>query len=77
MDSSPPTYKEFAEMWQIEYQRRKKNPANPKAEWAYINFLKNYYHKYPSSSHKDAATAWEIERIKHKNYVKELLKIKS
>jgi hypothetical protein len=48
MNGNPPTYKEFANMWIAETTRRKTSPAEPKAEWAYINFLQDYYNKNPN-----------------------------
>lgn len=54
--------------------RRKISPTKPKSEWAYINFLQDYYGKYPGSSHENATRAWEQERAKHKYYVEEILK---
>lgn len=76
MNGNPPTYKEFSSMWQAETTRRKTSPAEPKAEWAYINFLQDYYSKSPESSHESATKAWEQKRAKHKNYVEEVLKEK-
>lgn len=46
----PPTYQEFATMWQAEYERRKKVPATPKKEWAYINFVKALLKEQPTAS---------------------------
>ena len=77
MEGKPPTYQEFADMWKLEYQRRKEDPVAPKAEWAYINFLQDFYSKYPDFSHKNATKAWDQEREKHKNYVEEILKKKT
>ena len=35
----PPTYQEYADMWQREFARRNNEKPQPKKEWAYINFL--------------------------------------
>lgn len=74
MEGNPPTYKEFAIMWQEEMIRRKSSPAEPKTEWAYINFLQDFYEKYPESPREKATEAWEQRRAKHKNYVENILK---
>src|SRR3989344_5145485 len=42
MVGNPPTFQEFAEAWQEEYERRKKSEARPKDEWAYLNFMQRY-----------------------------------
>lgn len=67
---NPPTYKEFAIMWQREIDRRKKNQVEPKAEWAYITFVQDYTKKYPNYSRDQLVQAWENERLKHKKRVK-------
>lgn len=73
MDSNPPTYKEFAIMWQKEMIRRKTSLAEPKAEWAYINFLQDFYKEHPESPREKATEAWEQTRTKHKNYIDKIL----
>jgi len=65
----PPTYQEFADMWQKEYTLRKENRSNPKEEWAYINFVKNYLILKPSSTLKEILKQWNMERNNHKNKV--------
>lgn len=73
----PPTYIEFATAWQKEYLKRKKAKANPKKEWAYLNFLQRYQKKHPKSSKKELALAWEAERQKYaKKAINVLSKIK-
>lgn len=69
MEGNPPTYQEFAEMWQEEYRKRKEMPAAPKEEWAYINFVKHYLDHSPSSTRESIHNAWERERQRHKNRV--------
>lgn len=59
MEGNPPTYQEFAEMW----QERKKMALPPKEEWAYINFLQQGGTK----------EMWEKERLKHKQSVLKML----
>lgn len=69
MAGNPPTYREFATMWQEEYARRKRMPAAPKEEWAYINFVK----KNPGTDRESLLRAWEAERLKHKKRALEAL----
>lgn len=65
LEGKPPTYREFAKMWELEYARRKQNPAAPKLEWAYINFLQSH----PNASRTEVLAAWEKTRTEHKQYV--------
>lgn len=73
MEANPPTYKEFADMWQQEYAQRKLIPAMPKAEWAYINFVQRYLLEFPKGQKEDILAAWNLERNRHKDYVKNFL----
>lgn len=66
MEGNPPTYHEFAMMWEEEYQKRKKLPAAPKEEWAYINFMKKYLLNSPKATKESINNAWEYERQKNK-----------
>jgi hypothetical protein len=73
----PPTYNEFAKAWQKEYLKRKKIKANPKKEWAYLNFMQQFLANYPNALKKELAIAWEEERNKQaKKAMKILNKIK-
>ncbi len=71
MDGAPPTYQEFADMWRKEYEIRKTNGSSPKAEWAYITFVKNYLNTHTQASRNEMLKQWEIERLKHKAIVDE------
>ncbi len=62
MASNPPTYQEFADFWEAERVRRKKVKPDPKEEWAYINFLQDYYAKYPKAPKGDAMAAWKAKQ---------------
>lgn len=73
LDSNPPTYEEFAKMWQLEYQRRKQFGSTPKEEWAYINFNQQIIKKHPLISRIEMNNMWEIERQRHKKLVIDLL----
>jgi hypothetical protein len=70
----PPTYREFAEMWQKEYTKRQNKQVAPKEEWAYINFVQKFLNEFPNSSRTEIMEAWKNERIKHKNFVYKLCK---
>lgn len=59
---NPPTYQEFANMWQDEYARRKISKPAPKDEWAYINFVQNMMKLRPGSSKAFIDQAWKSER---------------
>lgn len=69
MEGNPPTYQEFAHMWQGEHEKRKKMPAAPKEEWAYINFIQKTLQNSPELSRESVIDAWERERQKHKAIV--------
>lgn len=74
MQGRPPTYRQFAQMWEEEYQRRKKTPNTPKEEWAYINFVQNFLLKFPLANRKSINDGWENERKKHKIKIFDFLK---
>ena len=69
MDGKPPTYQEFADMWIKEYEFRKTYGSTPKAEWAYVNFVKMYLHKNSNPSRNEILIGWQTERAKHKTLV--------
>ena len=73
MLGNPPTYQEFADMWEDEYRKRQKTPASAKEEWAYIRFVQGYLIHSPESSRDALNTAWENERQRHKSIAKSML----
>jgi hypothetical protein len=73
MNGNPPTYQEFANMWQEEYQKRKSIPVAPKEEWAYINFIQKYLLNSPAATRESINSSWEYERQRHKTNVYEWL----
>lgn len=73
MEGNPPTYREFAMMWQDEYQKRKKWPVAPKEEWAYIRFMQKHLRDFPDATKESINSAWEFERQKHKTHVYSVL----
>lgn len=74
MGGKPPTYQEFADMWSKEYAFRKTYGSAPKAEWAYINFVKIYLTENPNASRNEILSSWELERAKHKELVDKFFK---
>jgi len=75
MEGKPPTYLEFAAMWQKEYAYRKENGSTPKDEWAYINFVQRYLLENPKASKDNILKNWDIERKRHKNLVEKFINI--
>ncbi len=69
LEGRPPTYLEFAHMWQQEYEDRKKHKANLKLEWAYLSFIQRYINQFPNATRKDISERWHKERQKHKDIV--------
>lgn len=74
MEGNPPTYQEFAKMWQAEYEKRKNRQIAPKEEWAYINFVQNFLQSSLDGSRESVYHAWECERQKHKAHIKNWFK---
>ncbi|MBI2352849.1 SAP domain-containing protein [Candidatus Dependentiae bacterium] len=66
IDGNPATYKEFADMWQKEYEFRKIHKVPSKEEWAYINCIKKYLEQNPGASRHEMISHWEKERNFHK-----------
>ncbi len=74
MEGKPPTYHEFAKMWQEEYKKRQSMPVAPKEEWAYINFVQTFIKSSPQASRESVNIAWECERQTHKAHMAAWLK---
>jgi len=66
IDGKPPTYSEFANMWEEKFRKRKKLPVASKEEWAYINFVSEFLSYSPEVSKSSIYNAWKIEREKQK-----------
>lgn len=62
LEGKPPTYQEFANFWIQETHRRSEEKAQPKEEWAYINFVQDYIAKQPTVSKMDLLNAWKKEQ---------------
>ena len=73
MQGKPPTYQEFANMWQKTYDEQKTNPLPAKAEWAYINFIKNFLAAYPQADRDTVMHAWHTERLKQVAWINNFL----
>jgi len=73
-EANPPTYKEFAQMWQHEYEQRKKSKAQPKKEWALLTFVQHYQENNPNASKQEMMMAWKKERELQVKQAQELLK---
>lgn len=73
MAGFPPSYQEFAEMWQKEYLVRQENPAAPKTEWAYINFVKEYVKEHPPGNKEEILKQRDLKRREHKASVDKLM----
>jgi hypothetical protein len=71
---NPPTYQEFADMWQREYERRKKIKAQPKKEWALLNFMQRYQEEFPNATKQEVMREWKTEREKQAKHAQQLLK---
>jgi len=74
LDSNPPTYQEFADFWQEETARRKKQKVGPKQEWAYLNFIKAFLTRYPNAERDDVMQAWEQVRNDNVKIARDVLK---
>ena len=70
---NPPTYQDYADMWQREYTHRKLHGSTPKEEWAYINFIQKFMKRYPTATRDKSLTAWEQERLKHVKIVEKII----
>ncbi len=73
LEGNPPTYQEFADMWVVEYKCRKEEGSKPKEEWAYINFIQDFMRKHPEAPREVSLAAWEKERARHVEIVKNVL----
>lgn len=74
---SPPTYLEFAKIWQEQYLKNKEEKNVPKIEWAFINFVQNFLKDNPNSKKSIILNAWKVERQKNKDFVMSLLMFKT
>ena len=55
----PPTYAEFAQEWQAEFERNKSGKRPAKQEWAYIRFVQTYAQDHPGAVNAEIHAAWE------------------
>lgn len=59
---NPPTYQEFADMWEKEMEKRKTQKPQPKQEWALITFVQKYMEMHPNASKETVMKAWHSIR---------------
>lgn len=71
---NPPTYQEFAHLWQKEVALRKEQKPQPKKEWAYITFVQQYIEKHPSALKDEILQAWNAVRAEMVARAYEILK---
>lgn len=71
---NPPTYAEFADFWIREYNHRKISKANPKQEWAYLNFIQRYTKQHPQTSKDSMMAAWKKQRAEKAAVAQKILK---
>lgn len=70
---NPPTYAEFAQEWQAEFERNKITKRPAKQEWAYIRFVQAYIHEHPHANQNEVNAVWEVWRKKSVMQAKSLL----
>lgn len=58
-EGKPPTYGQFAKYWQKEFLQRQNSEVNPKQEWAYLNFIRQYKKQTPHLSKRNISLAWK------------------
>jgi hypothetical protein len=75
LQGKPPTYAEFARMWQREYKHRQNNAAQPKQEWAYLSFLQRYQKQHPTATRREMSAAWEKTREMYVAKVQKVLEM--
>lgn len=74
LEGNPPTYQEFSQYWQQEYERRKKEGTEPKQEWAYLSFIKQQLIKNPKASRKEITQQWGKIRRQKVEEAKDILR---
>lgn len=73
LTGNPPTYQEFADYWIQETDRRKHQKAQPKKEWAYINFLQQAIQTHPNASKDALMEIWKRIRSEKATFAKKLI----
>lgn len=73
MEGKPPTYREFADFWAKDYLARKNRKAEPKEEWAYLNFIQSYLAKHPNTHRQEMADAWKVYREEQAEQAQQLI----
>ena len=74
----PPTYKEFCDYWQKQYEKNKVQKPEPKKEWRFIRFTQEILKRDPFLTSDQIRFAWMKERMKNVKIVELLItKIKN
>lgn len=76
LEGKNPTFQDYADFWQAEHLRRKTSPADPKKEWAYLNFCQKYLQKHPNAPRKDMMSEWKKLQKEKAEFVFNMLKTK-
>lgn len=71
---NPPTYQEFADFWHQETEHRKKTKAQPKQEWALINFLQKASTSHPNASQAELMQTWKKLRAEKAAIAQKIMK---
>lgn len=74
LEEDPPTYAEFAEYWQDDYEDRTLNKRVPKQEWAYNRFVQDFMKTNPKKSKSEFLAAWEEKRKQYVELINSILK---
>ena len=61
-----PTYQEFAHFGSKNELNTKKEEKQPKEEWAYLHFIKEYVPAHPNCTHQEVSEAWAQIRLKRR-----------
>ena len=75
LSGAPPTYQQYADMWQKAYENRGSAGPSPKEEWALINFSLKFIDEHPEASRVVIMDAWKKERGRNCRIIAEILKI--
>ena len=73
LKAQPPTYQEFAQAWQKEYEETRSSKRQPKKEWAYLTFMKEYRERFPDRSAHEMRCLWKTIRAERAQRVKDAL----
>lgn len=75
LEEDPPTYQEFAEYWQNDYEDRMLNKRAHKQELVYNQFAHEFKQANPKASKSDLLAAWEEKRKQYVELVRAFFNI--